>query len=310
MQRMQTVEEIQNQVSNVQKSAFVMSGLKRCALTDSAEASFDLFKANDKTPRYTVHVVDIPKNHKNSEYAAFITPNGRENDWLVSTAEGRKYLVAECKHNRLAIFTMHAGHKYGNLDEIQKELADVVVNLAPNSFKKKIPFLSLGSNTGNSIVRHRGTSKISGDYVIEDTENMLGEKLRKLYYTKTPDVTQSEAKLKIVSMKNGKTKEIINFTYLICDHHKLMSVATKIACQNKQKSSIVVIGLGGGGLCTFLHKFLPNTHITAVDIDEDMLEVATKWFGLKQHSLLTVKILDGLVFLEDIAKKGTTNVRV
>lgn len=82
-----------------------------------------------------------------------------------------------------------------------------------------------------------------------------------------------------------------------------MSIATCIACKNKQKPSIAVIGLGGGGLCTFLNKFLPKTHITGIDIDEDMLKVATEWFGLNLSDKLNVKILDGIEFLENVQGK-------
>lgn len=76
-----------------------------------------------------------------------------------------------------------------------------------------------------------------------------------------------------------------------------MSIATCMVCKNKQKPSIAIIGLGGGGLCTFLSKFLPKTHITGIDIDEHMLKVATEWFGLNLSDKLSVKIVDGIEFL-------------
>lgn len=139
MTRLDTAKEMQVQVSNVQKVAFITMGLKRSSLSDNAEVTFDLFKnQQDQNPRYTVHVVDIPKHHGNSEYAAFIVPHGRENDWLFSTAEGRKHLVKESKFNRLAIFTMHTGHKYDNFEGVQKELESVVINLAPGGYEKKV----------------------------------------------------------------------------------------------------------------------------------------------------------------------------
>lgn len=97
---------------------------------------------------------------------------------------------------------------------------------------------------------------------------------------------------------------MIDFTYLGCNHHKLMSIAVKVATQHKRKSSAVVIGLGGGGLCTFLRKFVPSTRIVAVEIDTDMLKVAKNWFGLKTDGMLTVKVMDGIKFLNDAAKAG------
>lgn len=86
-----------------------------------------------------------------------------------------------------------------------------------------------------------------------------------------------------------------------------MSIAVKVAVQNKRRSSAVVIGLGGGGLCAFLRKFVPNTRLIAVDIDQDMLDVSKNWFGLKTDKMLTVKIMEGTKFLEDAACAGMNN---
>lgn len=139
MTRLDTVEKMQMQVANLQQVAFITIGLKRSSLNDNSEVSFHLFKDQEDTnPRYTVYVVDIPKDHRTSEYAAFIVPHGRESDWLFSTAEGRKQLVKESKFNRLAIFTMHAGHNYDNFEGLQKELEGVVINLAPGGYRKKV----------------------------------------------------------------------------------------------------------------------------------------------------------------------------
>lgn len=97
---------------------------------------------------------------------------------------------------------------------------------------------------------------------------------------------------------------MIDFAYLGCNHHKIMSLGVKVATQDKQQASGIVIGLGGGGLCTFLRKFARNVRITAVDVDPDMLEVAKNWFGLKQDAMLAVEIADGIKFLETSSRKG------
>lgn len=107
-----------------------------------------------------------------------------------------------------------------------------------------------------------------------------------------------------VTNKDGTTKEVIDYKYLGCNHHNIMSAAVQIAIKTKHKSSIVIIGLGGGGLCSFIRKFLPNTHITAVDVDADMLEVAKNWFEFKLDKMMSVKIQDGIKFLEEAANKG------
>ncbi|KAJ8933713.1 hypothetical protein NQ314_013843 [Rhamnusium bicolor] len=188
---------------------------------------------------------------------------------------------------------------------VQKELAETVCNLAPSSLmKRKILFLSLGSDVGHRVVKYEGHSECSGDYVIEDVETDNGEKFRRLYYMNSQLVIQSEAKIKTIKSRKGAIKEIIDLTYLTCKHHMYMSIAAHVACKDKKKSSVTVIGLGGGGLCSFLHKFLMKTNLVAVDIDEDMLKIAIDWFGFHQDDKLIAKIQDGLDYLKETSEKG------
>lgn len=107
-----------------------------------------------------------------------------------------------------------------------------------------------------------------------------------------------------VKTRNGQVKEVVDHTFLTCRHHTYMSVAVQWAAGNRASPSIAVIGLGGGGLCMFLRKFLPQVDITAVDIDKDMLQVATNWFGLKLDEKLHVEIMDGIEFLKKTAQNG------
>lgn len=92
--------------------------------------------------------------------------------------------------------------------------------------------------------------------------------------------------------------------YLACQHHVYMSVGVQLACAERTGSKIAVIGLGGGGLCTFLNHILPELSITAVDIDAAMHRIATEYFGLPQNKKLQVFIEDGIKFLENGAKNG------
>lgn len=97
-----------------------------------------MYKPGEKHPRFTVNVVDIPRNPKNSDYAVFVVPHGREGEWLFSTSAGRTQLAKISNHNRLAVVTMHTGQKYDSFESIQKELADMAVNLAPSNFNSKV----------------------------------------------------------------------------------------------------------------------------------------------------------------------------
>uniref|UniRef100_A0A1B6KFC0 PABS domain-containing protein n=2 Tax=Graphocephala atropunctata TaxID=36148 RepID=A0A1B6KFC0_9HEMI len=68
---------------------------------------------------------------------------------------------------------------------------------------------------------------------------------------------------------------------------------------------ILVIGLGGGSLCTYIRNCFPTVRIIAVDIDPAIYEVATNYFDLQEDSQLKVVIEDGLDYLKHSADRGT-----
>lgn len=306
MQKCETVEEVISYILSAQQAAFVCSSLKKSSIGEQNEISLDLYEQNNPLkPRYTVYVVEISPEAKNSPYAAFIVPEGRETEWLFSTKTGRKNLVTMTNHNRLAIVTMHRGQKYESLDAIKKELEDIVCNLAPSNLKnRKIAFLTLGSDLGRRIIKYEGKSNYSGDYVVEDVEHDNGQKFRRLFYLSSQLVIQSEAKIKTVKSRSGKPREVIDLATLTCQHHIYMSIAAYMICQNKPNPKITVLGLGGGGLCSFLHKFIPSAVITGVDVDPEMLKIATEWFSFVQNDKLQAKIQDGLEFIRQLDKTG------
>ena len=48
-----------------------------------------------------------------------------------------------------------------------------------------------------------------------------------------------------------------------------------------------------------------KVHIDVVELDAAMVEVARRWFGFESHDSLVTYTGDGIVFVEDAAKKGT-----
>lgn len=301
MQRIAQEEDLIKQISSAQQAAFVCSGLKNSNISDD-NISFDMFLPNDDKPRYTVFVTDIPPNRKNMQYAAFIVPQGRETEWMFSTIDGRKELASMSKCNRLAVVIMHRNQVYESLDAVKVELEDCVRNLAPATIgTDKILFLSLGADVGERILRFEGTSKFSGNYVVEDV-TIDDDKFRRLFYLSSQSVIQSEAKLKRSKSRSGNEKETIDVTYLNCEHHIYISRAVAMSIKDKSAGKCLIIGLGGGGLCSFLRKYLQQLDITAVDIDADMLKIAVDWFDLSLGDKMHVEIKDGIQYL---AENGT-----
>ncbi|XP_017097345.2 eEF1A lysine and N-terminal methyltransferase homolog [Drosophila bipectinata] len=302
MQRFTASSDLMNAVSSVQKAALVCNGLAKSSIAGHNEVTMDLHRPSETDPRYTIHILDQPPARCLGKYAAFIVPQGREIEWLFGTPEGRKKLQESANFQRLAVVTLHRDQVYSTLDEVKLELADSIKNLSPSGLTDQIPYLSLGSDVGKRETLICGFSKISGDFRIEEVE-ANGKTLRRLIFLSNQFVVQSEALVKTIKIKGKKERKKIDFGYLACQHHLYMSVGVQLATtlQNPRKDvekDVLVVGLGGGGLCSFLHAALPHARITAVEIDPIMLEVAEQYFELKQDKRFHVVIDDGLAFVE------------
>lgn len=68
--------------------------------------------------------------------------------------------------------------------------------------------------------------------------------------------------------------------------------------------SILILGLGGGSLPSFLHSQLPDASITAVDIDQTILDIAHTYFKLATD--ITTIACDGVKYVKDLEMKNET----
>jgi hypothetical protein len=58
----------------------------------------------------------------------------------------------------------------------------------------------------------------------------------------------------------------------------------------------LLIGLGGGALPMALRRFYPKLAVTVCELDPQMLDLATRWFGFREGPALRVVVGDGLVY--------------
>lgn len=165
-------------------------------------------------------------------------------------------------------------------------------------------------------------SDSTGEYVVEEVEEEDDGKpviLRRLIFLSNPNVIQSEARMKkgsrlrIVSQCNSIHLLIIisqlgkvDLKYLACQHHLVMveELRQNLDTQNPGLKSILVLGLGGGALCSYLHQVYPQFKVDGVEIDPTMVDLARKYFGFKPNENLRPHIADGLSFVRDVAASG------
>lgn len=310
---------------------------KRLRTNTDANSNLSLTLCHAKTglPRYTLTIQDSPPGAKvprANQFAIFIVPQGSETAWLYSSGEGRRQLAASANFRRLVIVSMHRNQEYTDMQAVQSELSPVVMDLAPPGMpaNHQVPFLSVGGDLGWREEVSRGVSQLSGEYCVENVKGEDGELYRRLVFLSNAALVQSESRLvssntatsqKRKNKRKAKasaasaapaassTSMTVDSGFLCCAHHEVM-----VAClamlgvgmpQNKDiPVSVLLVGLGGGGLPQFLRDFMPNVTIEVVELDPVVLEVAKQWFGFQPDDRLTVTLGDGLERICALEKEG------
>lgn len=302
MQRLSGPSEMLACIKTVQDAAVVTNGLASVSLNKDEEVMLDLCSPGNEVPRYTLYIMDLLQKQTNKSYAVFIVPQGRESEWLFGTSPGRQQLLQSAGFSRLVVVILRRGQEYVNLEAVKEELSHSAKMLAPKGFVGQIPFLSIGTDVGSRVKVYEGTSKTTGDFVVEDVD-VDGETSRKLIFLDNQFLVQSEARIKTVTVK-GKPKTIVDFGH-ISYYHAYMSVGVKLSQIDGAAHRAAVLGLGGGSLCMFLRKCFCNLNLVAVDLDPVVFDIAKEHFQLKVDDKLKVEIKDGLDFLKEEAENGT-----
>ncbi len=85
------------------------------------------------------------------------------------------------------------------------------------------------------------------------------------------------------------------------DHFELQCFPVMLAALSQAVGlrRIAMIGLGAAVVPRFVHAFVPESSIDVVEIDPLVVEVAERFFELRQDARLRVWVADGLPFLAD-----------
>nr|XP_046156604.1 eEF1A lysine and N-terminal methyltransferase-like isoform X2 [Oncorhynchus gorbuscha] len=322
-----------------ERQAYAMLRQRLRTGTDSTSTpSLTLCHAPTGRPRYTLTVQDCPPGAKvprANHFAIFIVPQGRETDWLYGLAEGRGQLAASANFRRLVVVAMHREQEYTDMQAVQSELSPMVMELAPPGMpaNQKVPFLSVGGELGWRAVVSHGTSDLSGQYSVEDVRGEDGQLYRRLVFLGNDGLVQSESRLTnpaaaTSSQKNKKSRRKakpsapppmttpsqtpggaleVDKGYLCCTHHRVMVAGLAmlgVGTDHNKDVSVLLVGLGGGGLPQFLRDFVPGARVEVVELDPAVLEVAQGWFGFTPDDRLTVTLGDGLEHINNIEREG------
>ena len=74
-------------------------------------------------------------------------------------------------------------------------------------------------------------------------------------------------------------------------------VMTIAAVYPETARKILMLGLGGGSISTYLGRFMPEAQVTTVEIDPGVITAAKTYFGLRETERMRYRAGDGRVFL-------------
>ncbi|CAB1414871.1 unnamed protein product [Pleuronectes platessa] len=329
--RLTQVSELLSAVREHQAYSVLRKKL-RTGTDASSNLSLTLCHTKTGLPRYTLTVQDCSPGAKvprSNHFAIFIVPQGSETAWLYCSSEGQKQLAASANFRRLVIVAMHRNQEYTDMQAVQAELSPMVMDLAPPGMpaNQQVPFLSVGGDLGWREEVSRGVSELSGEYCVENVKGEDGELYRRLVFLSNSALVQSESRLvssKTTSSQKKRNKKktkpaappttsssslSVDSGFLCCAHHEVMVAGLTVLGVGAPESkdvpvSVLLVGLGGGGLPQFLRDFVPNVTVEVVELDAVVLEVAKEWFGFRPDERLTVTLGDGLDRICALEKEG------
>ncbi|MDH5392441.1 MAG: fused MFS/spermidine synthase [Gammaproteobacteria bacterium] len=105
-----------------------------------------------------------------------------------------------------------------------------------------------------------------------------------------------------------------NFRYLYLQEQK--AVQSKLDIEKKEElqlqhcrammsfllfqsepKSLLLLGLGGGNIIHFLSHWFPEINITAVDINEKMVDISKKYFAVTETSHINIEVSDAFSYM-------------
>lgn len=273
--------------------------MKELNLSQSYELfCFDKSQAQTEVPRYTLTVIDAndAKILKKRTCAAFITPQGKERDTMISTEIGKISLCQQAGYSRLIIITLNHGHKFDSIETVKSELSPKVVELAPQNCSnyKEIPFLTIGADIG---LRQEVYRSPDGSIFVEDLKDggESNEYYRQVVFSSKPEQIQSEV---ILGYRNSKHEEgwpehlkakspiapkkkqrilLFNHDLLCCEYQYAMLAGPSLTLKLAEKPHlrVLILGTGAGLLPMFIRGQLGDrlAEIITVDINPEIIKV-------------------------------------
>lgn len=246
--------------------------------------------------KYSIQVVDSADAEifALKTCASFIVPQGREHDRHFSDEDGQQSILTSGRFSRLMFITINHTHRVRSIDEIKEDLSEKLIQLqCPDCVTDPIPFLTDGNDLGERSVIYTSVDKI----VVECQKKK--DILRQLVFMSAKGQVQSEVRVipgeqppryptvktenaEYVSYEQG-TYVDMDFGYLPAECWQAQIMALAFV---ENATSALVLGTGAGTLPSFLCHNFEQLHVTTIDIDPEVVDIARDHFGFQENDRL------------------------
>ncbi|GAB2276852.1 hypothetical protein Dimus_011564 [Dionaea muscipula] len=290
------------------------------------------------TDRLRVAVLDCPSpilDGSRPLVAAMLVPKGRDSDWIFDTEAGQLQLLLSVSGlSRLILIGNDPESVDGGcvakgyqrwvdddpsyVEKLERSLSPLLIVLLPKVNVElgvsEVPFLRYEDNVISSVVLERCNGSWVGEMVVEDVEieGQEREFRRRLRFKRMPNLVQSEILIvhhgsDLACMQIGEMEFHPELGVLV--HPYLAPMVAGISLigghlHEKFRSGIrpraLCLGVGGGALLTFLRNQC-CLEVVGVEMDEVVLSVARRYFGLESSNLVPIWVGDAVEILKKIA---------
>ncbi|KAK0591750.1 hypothetical protein LWI29_007374 [Acer saccharum] len=287
-----------------------------------------------------VAVLDSPIQLTDSPRVALMfVPRTRELDWIFCTESGHLQLLLTCPQiSRLILIgdqptdgpdlpiMYHRPDQSDDVsDNIQEESVRPLVTALSRKFCVKngiydVPIVSYEDNVIFSVVLEKCVGDFVGEMLVEDVEIESDgsecnkrEFRRRLRFKRMPNLIQTEIKIvpETCLSSDSMIEENVKFRpdTGVLVHVYLMPMVASCALIGSYLSERIrlgfrpkalCVGVGGGALVSFLGTQL-GFEVVGVEMDEEVLRVSRRYFGLEDGEFIRVCVGDAIEFIEKLA---------
>ncbi|XVE75526.1 hypothetical protein DITRI_Ditri12bG0100700 [Diplodiscus trichospermus] len=308
-------------IPNPNPNSFLSSPLIRIAILDSPLHPANPSFSSPPTPNV----------------AAMVVPKHRESDWLFSTESGHLQLLLTYSNIQRLILIGQQPVVNGpgsssiyrrpidsdSLNNLEMTLKPLVIALSPKiCFKNRnleVPFLSYEDSVISSLILEKCIGNFVGEMLVEDVETEASsqgrEFRRRLRFKRMPNLIQTEVRIVpqtvfgLDSVEIGGNNIEFNPDLGVLVHVYLVPMVASLALigssieervQSGLRPKALCLGVGGGALVGFLKTQL-GFQVVGVEVDEEVLRVARKYFGLEDGDFIRVCVGDGMELMQRLA---------